>query len=89
MTQAEMAAELAEREGLTKSGALQIIKTIVSIIRDEVHAEGRIRVTNLGVFTKRSRKERMANVPGGEKRKVPARFAIHFKPSDDFKAYVN
>ena len=87
MNNAELIAELAKREDLSKAKTKRIIKNLVGIIRGEVQAEGRFALADLGVFTLRDRKAREQG-PGGWPPPSPARKAIHFKASIGFKRAV-
>ena len=90
MTQVDFVMQLSKRLGLTQKQALQALKEVVSIIRGEVQSNGRCQVADLGVFSLRQRNPRLVkNWRDGQEFQVPARNAVHFKPSANFKRAVN
>jgi integration host factor subunit beta len=64
----------------------QIVQAFCRVVRDETLATGRIQVHGLGVFSLRQRAARaVKDFRTGEKREVPARRVVHFRPEAGFQ----
>ena len=88
MTNRELIAELADREGLTKVKAKKVLKTVIAIIRGEVQAEGRMAVADLGVFKLREHRAMKAVTPKGTFN-IQARKHVLFQMGSGWKKAVN
>lgn len=103
MTSGELIEALALKEKLSKNKTRSIIKTLVSIILNEVKIreakkegsatveKGRqVSIAGLGIFETMTRKSRSARNPQtGETLTVPAKRVPKFRPSKAFKEMVS
>jgi nucleoid DNA-binding protein len=67
--------------GLTQLQVLEVVQRVFDGITQTLAREGRIELSNFGVFEVRQRKPRKARNPRtGERLKVPAKRVVTFKP---------
>lgn len=78
--------DVAERCGVTQREAERVLRTAGDLITAEVAQGGEVRFFQLGTFRAVERKPRVARNPQtGERVDVPARKAVKFVPSAEFK----
>lgn len=76
--------------GITKTLAKDIVDKVIDSICDAIVNENRVRLSNLGTFEVRTRKERRGRKPGtGEEIVIPAKRAVAFRPSKSLKEQLN
>lgn len=89
MNKNEMIAALAEKTGMTKKYAEQVLLAFEEIVVDTLKNGDKVSLVGFGTFEVRGRKEREAKVPQtGEVISVPACKAPAFKPSKSLKDAV-
>lgn len=84
----DLCREVAEREGVTAETAKQIIRSTFEVIAEALVDESRVELHDIGVFSKRQRKERVYKF-GDTEFQVPAHFKIGFKPSPSFAITIS
>lgn len=67
--------------GLTQRESEETVETIWSSIADGIVIDGKVVISGFGSFTAKQRRPRFARLPGQERKKIPARKTVHFKPS--------
>jgi DNA-binding protein HU-beta len=89
MTQSEVAAQLADKIGITKKQAKVALDEITALVVRELKREGSLRLAGLGIFRKRRTKARMGRNPAtGAQIKIPARTRLRFTPAKALKDSV-
>ncbi len=89
MTQAQVAAHLAEKSGINKKQAKATLEQLTDLVVKELKKEGTLRLAGLGIFRKRKSKARMGRNPAtGEAIKIPARTRLRFTPAKALKDAV-
>jgi DNA-binding protein HU-beta len=89
MTQAQVAAYLAEKIGISKKQAKTTLDEITGLVVRELKREGTLRLAGLGIFRKRRTKARMGRNPAtGAQIKIPARTRLRFTPAKALKDSV-
>lgn len=75
---------------MTKTQAKAIMDRIIDAIADSLSQEQRVRLSGLGVFEVRVRKERTGRMPiTGEEITIPSRKVVGFRPSKTLKERIN
>ena len=81
MTKKEIVQYIAEKVGVHRIQAQEIVQSVFDGITETLVQEGRIELRNFGVFEVKKRKPRNGRNPRtGENVKVPARMVVTFKP---------
>ena len=76
--------------GFSKKISEFLLDDILSIIIDNLKKFKKIKISNFGTFSIRSKKSRLGRNPKtNEKKIISERKVILFKPSKDFKNYIN
>jgi DNA-binding protein HU-beta len=89
MTQAQVAAHMADKLGITKKQAKAGLEELNNLIIRELKKEGSLRLAGLGIFRKRKTKARMGRNPAtGEEIKIPARTRLRFTAAKALKDAV-
>ena len=79
MTKKDIAKKIADKTGLNKQLALQVVQMIFDGIIKTLATEGRVELRNFGVFAVRKRKARTGRNPRtGERVAVPERLTVKF-----------
>lgn len=82
MKKSELAAQLAEKTGMSKVSATSALGALTDLVTEELVRGGKVQLTGLGTLSVRQRKERMGVNPAtGEKIKIPAKKVAAFKAS--------
>lgn len=85
----DLAQKMVEKFNLTKKEAVEILNFLTQEITSSLKSGYKVKITGLGTFKVRERKERMAiNPKTGEKVKVPATRVPRFTPARDLKEAV-
>jgi len=88
VTTTTLAHKIAERYGIPKHQALNIVRTVLASIGRELLEGRRVALMRFGSFEPRIRAERTA-VLNGQRYIVPERSYIRFRPSSDLIFYGN
>ena len=76
--------------GFPKKVIEEIINDLIDLIIDEIKKDKKLKISNFGTFTLREKKRRIGRNPKTrEERVVMERKVVLFKPSKDFKKFVN
>ena len=76
--------------GFSKQVSENLIEEFFSIITENLKKEKKIKLSNFGTFTIREKKARIGRNPKTkEEKKISKRNVILFKPSKEFKEYIN
>tara|TARA_B100000963_G_scaffold353667_1_gene368789 strand:+ start:411 stop:707 length:297 start_codon:yes stop_codon:yes gene_type:complete len=90
LTKKEIVNSIYMQLGLSKRIIDLILEDILNIILINLKDKGKVKLTNFGTFEIRYKKERVGRNPKTkEKKKITARNVVLFKPSKDFKKFVN
>src|ERR1700730_3815106 len=89
MTKRDMVNAIAEKVGILRTEAREIVQGVFDGITETLGQEGRIDLRNFGVFEVKKRKPRNGRNPlTGENVKVPARLVVTFKPGREMEQRV-
>ena len=78
------------RIGYSKKISELLIDDIITIIIDNLKKNKKIKISNFGTFSIRHKKNRLGRNPKTKEEKlIKSRNVVLFKPSNDFKAYIN
>ena len=76
--------------GYSKQIAENLIEEFFSLIISNLEKEGKIKISKFGTFTVRSKKSRIGRNPKTKEKKIISeRKVILFKPSKEFKIFIN
>ena len=76
--------------GFSKQISENLIEEFFSLIIENLIKEGKIKISKFGTFSLRLKKSRIGRNPKTkEKKTISKRNVVLFKPSKDFKKYVN
>ena len=76
--------------GFSKKISENLLEDILSIIVENLKKHKKIKISNFGTFSIRSKKSRFGRNPKTkEKKLISERNVVLFKPSKDFKSYIN
>ena len=90
LTKKEIVNSLYMQLGFSKKICENLIEDLLSIILDEIIKNKKVKIKNFGTFILRYKKSRIGRNPKTlEKKIVSDRNVILFKPSKDFKNYIN
>jgi nucleoid DNA-binding protein len=86
MTKKDMVVAIAEKVGIHRTQAQEIVQSVLDGITDTLVQEGRIELRNFGVFEVKKRKPRKARNPRtGASLKVPGKLVVTFKPGREMR----
>ena len=89
MTKSQIVAHLADKVGISKKTAAEVLVELVAMATKEAKSNGQFVVPGLGKAVKASRKARMGRNPQtGEAIKIPARTVVKFRLAKAFKEAV-
>tara|TARA_B100000242_G_C42850408_1_gene394872 strand:- start:412 stop:660 length:249 start_codon:yes stop_codon:yes gene_type:complete len=78
------------RLGFPKKICENLIEDFLSIILEEIITKKKVKISKFGTFTLRHKKSRIGRNPKTlEKKVITDRNVILFKPSKEFKNYIN
>jgi len=90
VTKANIAAELAEKTGTSKTEAANNLNAVLDIIADNLKSNDKVQFTGFGSFIAEDKAETTGRNPKtGESIKIPARRSVRFKIGDLLKKAVN
>ena len=90
VTKANIAAELAEKTGTSKTEAANNLNAVLDIIADNLKSNDKVQFTGFGSFIAEDKAETTGRNPKtGESIKIPARRSVRFKVCDLLKKAVN
>tara|TARA_B100001996_G_scaffold363624_1_gene332049 strand:- start:515 stop:808 length:294 start_codon:yes stop_codon:yes gene_type:complete len=76
--------------GFSKKISESLLDDIIEIIINNLKKYKKLKISNFGTFTIRSKKSRIGRNPKTkEEKKISERNVVSFKPSKDFKNYIN
>ena len=76
--------------GFSKKVSENILEDLLSIILDELKINKKVKIPKFGTFILRHKNSRIGRNPKTmEKKLIPERNVILFKPSKDLKKYIN
>ena len=76
--------------GFSKKISENLLDDIISVLIDNLIKNKKVKISNFGTFTVRSKKERIGRNPKSRESKVISnRNVVLFKPSTKFKDFVN
>ena len=85
----KVAAELAEKTGMTKTDASGALEEFITLVVRHLKKGNKVRVTGLGIFQVRSRPARMGRNPAtGEAIKIKASKKVAFRVAKDLKEAI-
>ena len=89
MTKKEIVLHIAEKVGVNRIQAQEIVQSVFDGITETLVKEGRIELRNFGVFEVKKRKPRKARNPRtGAVVKVPSKLVVTFKPGREMQERV-
>ncbi len=89
MTQAQVAAHLSEKVGITKKQAKSALEELTGLVVKQLKKEGALRLAGLGIFRKRKSKARVGRNPAtGQPIDIPARTRLRFTAAKALKDSV-
>ncbi|MFM0265624.1 HU family DNA-binding protein [Paraburkholderia sediminicola] len=90
MSKTILSSLIADKHGVTRAEADEIINTVFDGIRSALASQGSITFVGFGRFAVHDRAPRMGRNPGtGEAVPIPARRVVKFNPSDALTTAVN
>jgi len=90
MNKSELISIIAERAGVTKVAAGQVVDALAETITEELKGQGEFTLPGIGKLTLQSRPERPGRNPStGETVTLAASSTVKFKQSSTLKAAVN
>ena len=76
--------------GFSKQVSENLIEDLLATIASNIKADKKLKLSKFGTFTIRQKKSRIGRNPKTKERKViSSRNVVLFKPSKDFKSFVN
>lgn len=89
VTLKQIAAELADKQGLSKKDATAVLEGLVASCAKNLKKGNRIRIPGLGILQVKQTKARMGRNPAtGEAIKIPAKKKVAFRVAKDLKESV-
>ena len=90
LTKKEIINSIYMQIGFSKIISENLLDDIINIIINNLKKHKKIKIRNFGTFTIRSKKSRVGRNPKTkEKKNISERNVVLFKPSKDFKSYIN
>ena len=90
LTKKEIINSIYMQIGFSKIISENLLDDIINIIINNLKKHKKIKISNFGTFTIRSKKSRVGRNPKTkEKKNISERNVVLFKPSKDFKSYIN
>lgn len=89
VTLKHVAAELADKHGISKKEATELLEGMVSSFVEHLQAGERVRIPGLGILEVKQMKARMGRNPQtGEAIQIPAKKKVAFRVAKDLKEAV-
>ena len=90
LTKKELINSVYMQLGFSKQISSILIEDFLKIIVDNLIIEKKIKISNFGTFSIREKKERIGRNPKTNENKIISnRFVVLFKPSNEFKNFIN
>ncbi len=90
LTKKELTNTVYMRLGFSKQISEFLIDDFLKNILDNLVSEKKIKISNFGTFSIREKKERVGRNPKTNEEKIISnRFVVLFKPSKEFKNFIN
>ena len=90
LTKKEIINSIYMQIGFSKIISENLLDDIINIIINNLKKHKKIKISNFGTFILRSKKSRVGRNPKTkEEKKISERNVVIFKPSKDFKNYIN
>ena len=90
LTKKDIVNSLYMQIGFSKKISEHLLEDIIMLIIDNLKKYKKIKLTNFGTFFIKTKKSRMGRNPKTKEQKlISKRNIVIFKPSKDFKSYVN
>ena len=76
--------------GFSKQISINLLEEFLDLIIQNLNSEKKIKISNFGTFSIRKKKPRIGRNPKTkEEKKISERNVVTFKPSKEFKQFVN
>ena len=90
LTKKEIINSLYMQIGFSKKISEDLLEDILDIIVENLKKYKKLKISNFGTFSVKSKKSRMGRNPKTKEKKIISeRNIVSFKPSKDFKDYIN
>ena len=90
LTKKDIINSLYMRIGFSKKISEQLLEDILEIVLGNLKKYKKIKISNFGTFSIRLKKSRLCRNPKTKEKKIISeRNVVLFKPSKDFKNYIN
>tara|TARA_B100000287_G_scaffold274229_1_gene258252 strand:- start:225 stop:521 length:297 start_codon:yes stop_codon:yes gene_type:complete len=90
LTKKDLVNQVYMQIGFSKQISESLIDEFFFLIVENLKKEGKIKLSKFGTFSIRSKKSRIGRNPKTkEEKKISERNVVLFKPSKDFKKYIN
>ena len=90
LTKKEIINSLYMQIGFSKKISEEMLEDILDIIVENLKKYKKLKISNFGTFTVKSKRSRLGRNPKTKERKIISeRNIVSFKPSQDFKNYIN
>ena len=90
LTKKEIINSLYMQIGFSKKISEDLLEDILDIIVKNLKKYKKLKISNFGTFSVKSKKSRMGRNPKTKEKKIISeRNIVSFKPSKDFKDYIN
>lgn len=90
MTKADIVERLASENGFTKAKSLELVESVLEIVKDSLASGETVRVSRFGSFIIKEKNDRRGRNPvTGEEIRIAGRRVLTFKPSVVLKGEIN
>jgi len=90
MTKADLVSAVYETVGFSKKESTEIVELLFELMRKALEDQGKVKISNFGNFTRRSKKVRRGRDPQtGQAIEISARDVLSFKASNYLKKTMN
>ena len=90
LTKKEIINSLYMQIGFSKKISEDLLEDILDMIVENIKKYKKLKISNFGTFSVKSKKSRMGRNPKTKEKKIISeRNIVSFKPSKDFKDYIN
>ena len=90
LTKKDIVNSLYMQIGFSKKISENLLEDVLSNIIDNLKANKKVKISNFGTFSIRKKKSRLGRNPKTKEKKIiKERNVVLFKPSKEFKEYIN
>ena len=90
LTKKELVNSIYMQMGFSKQISGNLLEEFLDLIIQNLNSEKKIKISNFGTFSIRKKKQRIGRNPKTkEEKKISERNVVTFKPSKEFKQFVN